>query len=132
MCVHILVIYFECECMGVEQLQFKYCANANKTIWQRPINIPLFHYEITEGNKFTNGPSQKPQQVILGSRCAKHDVFQNPHSCTSLAGCLSGCLVGWWLGWTLWLLVSGQARWAAVLLGWLGLLDWLGRLGLLG
>ena len=101
-------------------------------MWQRPINIPLFHYEITEGKKFTNGPSQKPQQVILGSRCAKHDVFQNPHSCTSLAGCLSGCLVGWWLGWTLWLLVSGQARWAAVLLGWLGLLDWLGRLGLLG
>ena len=75
---------------------------------------------------------QESQQVILVSRCAEHDVFQCPHSCTSLAGRLSGCLVGWWLGWTLWPLVSEQAGWAAVLLGWLGWLDWLGRLGWLG
>ena len=110
-------------------MQSQTSSDIESDIWQRPINIQLCRYEMTEGKKFTNGHSQKPQQVTLVSRCAEHYAFKCPRSCTSLAGRLSGCLVGWRLGWTLWPVVLEQAGWAAVLLGWPGWLDWLGRLG---
>ena len=105
-------------------------------MWQRPINFPLFHHEITEGNTNSQmGFSRSPSKSYWGAG-ATNMMFSSARTVVLgwLAACLAAWLVGGWAGLSglrcrskLDGLLCCRASWA----GWAGW-AWLGWLGSLG
>ena len=61
------------------------------SIWQRPINIPLFHHEITDGKQVKKGPCENTNQSHLEEFVSNMAISSGD---TDLPGCL---LSGWWV-----------------------------------